>query len=171
MLEAFETKELEINMGPQHPSTHGVLRLILKLDGETIVGTDCDIGYLHRGLEKLSEQRNYIQNLPLTDRLDYLAAVSNNLGYVEAVEKLSRLWETSEPEDRRGLAQSLFEYIAYDLDTQRITDFRLKPWADRFLVLRASLYELEQGEETKTPSFQDGGAEMPPRGFEPLSPP
>ena len=55
----FETKELEINMGPQHPSTHGVLRVILKLDGETVVGADCDIGYLHRGVEKLAEHSEY----------------------------------------------------------------------------------------------------------------
>jgi NADH-quinone oxidoreductase subunit D len=84
----FETRELEINMGPQHPSTHGVLRVILKLDGETVVDADCDIGYLHRGVEKLAEQREYFQALTLTDRTDYVAAVSNNLGYVETVEKL-----------------------------------------------------------------------------------
>ena len=59
----FETRELEINMGPQHPSTHGVLRLILKLDGETVVDVDCDIGYLHRGVEKLAEHREYFQAL------------------------------------------------------------------------------------------------------------
>lgn len=84
----FETKELEINMGPQHPSTHGVLRVILQLDGETVVHADCDIGYLHRGVEKLAEHREYFQALTLTDRMDYVAAVSSNLGYVEAVEKL-----------------------------------------------------------------------------------
>ena len=84
----FETKELEINMGPQHPSTHGVLRVILKLDGESVVGCDCDIGYLHRGVEKLAEQREYFQALTLTDRMDYVAAVYNNLGYIETVEKL-----------------------------------------------------------------------------------
>ena len=84
----FDTKVLEINMGPQHPSTHGVLRVILKLDGETVVDADCDIGYLHRGVEKLAEHREYFQALTLTDRMDYIAAVSSNLGYVEAVEKL-----------------------------------------------------------------------------------
>jgi NADH-quinone oxidoreductase subunit D len=79
---------MTINMGPQHPSTHGVLRLILELDGEIVTKATPHIGYLHRGVEKLSEHRTYHQVLPLTDRLDYLAPMSNNLGYVLAVEKL-----------------------------------------------------------------------------------
>jgi NADH-quinone oxidoreductase subunit D len=84
----FDTNELVINMGPQHPSTHGVLRLVLRLDGETIVDADVVIGYLHRGIEKLSENREWNQIVLLTDRMDYLAAVTNNLGYCQAVEKL-----------------------------------------------------------------------------------
>src|SRR5437764_4548655 len=84
----MDAPEMTLNMGPQHPSTHGVLRVILKLDGETVVDADCDIGYLHRGVEKLAEHREYFQALTLTDRMDYIAAVSSNLGYVEAVEKL-----------------------------------------------------------------------------------
>ena len=79
---------MTINMGPQHPSTHGVLQLILELDGETVVKATPHIGFLHRGVEKLSEHRTYHQTIPLTDRLDYLAPMSNNLGYVLAVEKL-----------------------------------------------------------------------------------
>jgi NADH-quinone oxidoreductase subunit D len=75
-------------MGPQHPSTHGVLRVILKLDGETILGTDCVIGYLHRGVEKIAENRTWAQFNPYVDRMDYVAAVSNGLGYCLAVEKL-----------------------------------------------------------------------------------
>jgi NADH-quinone oxidoreductase subunit D len=75
-------------MGPQHPSTHGVLRVILKLDGETILGTDCVIGYLHRGVEKIAENRTYTQFNPYVDRMDYVASVSNGLGYCLAVEKL-----------------------------------------------------------------------------------
>jgi NADH-quinone oxidoreductase subunit D len=75
-------------MGPQHPSTHGVLRVILKLDGEKILGTDCVIGYLHRGVEKIAEHRTYAQFNPYVDRMDYVAAVSNGLGYCLAVEKL-----------------------------------------------------------------------------------
>lgn len=82
----FET--MTINMGPQHPSTHGVLQLVLELDGEIVVKATPHIGFLHRGVEKLSEHRTYHQVLPLTDRLDYLAPMHNNLGYVLAVEKL-----------------------------------------------------------------------------------
>lgn len=79
---------MTVNMGPQHPSTHGVLQLILELDGETVVKATPHVGFLHRGVEKLSEHRTYHQTIPLTDRLDYLAPMSNNLGYVLAVEKL-----------------------------------------------------------------------------------
>jgi len=80
--------ELVINMGPQHPSTHGVLRVKLKLDGERVRGAECVIGYLHRGVEKIAEHRTYQQFAPYVDRMDYVAAVSNGLGYCEAVEKL-----------------------------------------------------------------------------------
>ena len=84
----LDSNEIVINMGPQHPSTHGVLRVILKLDGEKIRGTECVIGYLHRGVEKIAENRTYQQFAPYVDRMDYVAAVSNGLGYCEAVEKL-----------------------------------------------------------------------------------
>jgi NADH-quinone oxidoreductase subunit D len=87
----FDTDELVLNMGPQHPSTHGVLRVVLRLDGERVVDCDVVIGYLHRGIEKLSEARDWTQIVLLTDRTDYLAAASNNLGYVETVEKLMGL--------------------------------------------------------------------------------
>ncbi|MGK2943482.1 MAG: NADH dehydrogenase (quinone) subunit D [Desulfuromonadales bacterium] len=79
---------MTINMGPQHPSTHGVLQLVLELDGEIVRKATPHIGFLHRGVEKLAEHRTYHQVLPLTDRLDYLAPMHNNLGYVLAVEKL-----------------------------------------------------------------------------------
>lgn len=81
-------REMVLNMGPQHPSTHGVLRVIVTLDGETIVATDPIIGYLHRGVEKIGETRRYSQFTPWTDRTDYVAAPLNNLGYILAVEKL-----------------------------------------------------------------------------------
>jgi NADH-quinone oxidoreductase subunit D len=81
-------RQLVLNMGPQHPSTHGVLRVVLTLEGETIVRTDPVIGYLHRGVEKIGETRRYSQFTPWTDRTDYLAAPLNNLGYILAVEKL-----------------------------------------------------------------------------------
>ncbi len=83
-----QTETMILNMGPQHPSTHGVLRLILELDGERIVGARPDIGYLHSGIEKTGENRTYRQVLPYTDRMDYASANTNNLGYVLAVEKL-----------------------------------------------------------------------------------
>ncbi len=84
----LDSSELILNMGPQHPSTHGVLRVILKLDGEKVLGTECVIGYLHRGVEKIAENRTYVQFNPYVDRMDYVAAVSNGLGYCLAVEKL-----------------------------------------------------------------------------------
>ena len=83
-----ETRFMTINMGPQHPATHGVLRLVLELDGEVIVKTTPHIGHLHRGVEKLAETKTYHQVIPLTDRLDYTNAMGNNLAYVLAVEKL-----------------------------------------------------------------------------------
>jgi NADH dehydrogenase I D subunit len=91
--EYSETGErlMTLNMGPQHPSTHGVMRILLKLDGESVVQCDPIIGYLHRGTEKLSEGKRYAQIVPWTDRLDYTAAPLNNLGYVLAVEKLCDL--------------------------------------------------------------------------------
>lgn len=76
-------------MGPQHPSTHGVLRLVLDLQGETVVGVDPRPGYLHRGIEKWMESRTYHQVIPMTDRLEYISCMNNNLGYVVAVEKLA----------------------------------------------------------------------------------
>ena len=87
----LDTSELVINMGPQHPSTHGVLRVVLRLDGERVIDADVVIGYLHRGIEKLCEQREWQQIVLITDRMDYVAAASNNLGYVETVEKLMQL--------------------------------------------------------------------------------
>ncbi len=87
-IDYLETQELTLNMGPQHPSTHGVLRLVLKLDGERVRGVECVIGYLHRGVEKIGEHRTYTQFAPYVDRMDYVSAVSNGLGYCLAVEKL-----------------------------------------------------------------------------------
>ena len=86
---AIKTEPFVVNVGPQHPSTHGVFRMRLTLDGEVVVDMEPVIGYLHRGIEKLAEGRTYTQNIPFTDRLDYLASMSNNLAYVMAVEKLA----------------------------------------------------------------------------------
>ncbi|HEX9860384.1 MAG TPA: NADH-quinone oxidoreductase subunit D, partial [Nitrospirota bacterium] len=85
---AITTKEITVNMGPQHPSTHGVLRLVLELDGERVMSCKPYIGYLHRGSEKLAEVKSYQQIVPLTDRFDYLSCGNNNLAYAIAVEKL-----------------------------------------------------------------------------------
>ncbi len=84
----LKTELVTVNMGPQHPSTHGVLRVIVTLDGETIVDAVPVIGYLHRAMEKLAENRTWNQFVPYTDRLDYLAPLSNNFAYISAVEKL-----------------------------------------------------------------------------------
>jgi len=83
-----ETDEYILSMGPQHPSTHGVLRVVLKLDGEVVKDAIPDVGYIHTGIEKLLENRKYDQIIPYTDRTDYLSAVNNNLAYCLAVEKL-----------------------------------------------------------------------------------
>jgi NADH-quinone oxidoreductase subunit D len=85
---ALTGETMLLNMGPQHPSTHGVLRLLLELDGETIVNCIPDIGYLHTGIEKTAEGKTYLKAIPLTDRTDYLAPMSNNLAFCGAVEKL-----------------------------------------------------------------------------------
>jgi NADH-quinone oxidoreductase subunit D/NADH-quinone oxidoreductase subunit C/D len=81
------SEEYYLNMGPQHPSTHGVLRLVLKLDGESVLDLVPHLGYVHRGIEKLAESQTYLQNIHLTDRLDYLSSHINNLGYCLAMEQ------------------------------------------------------------------------------------
>lgn len=82
------TQEMILNMGPMHPSTHGLFRMVVHLEGETVTKIIPKVGYLHRGLEKLAESRTYAQFIPYTDRLDYLASPHNNWGYVQTVEKL-----------------------------------------------------------------------------------
>src|SRR6202167_5586374 len=86
-----DRQTMVLNMGPQHPSTHGVLRVVLELDGETVVKARPEIGYLHTGIEKSCEALTYSQAITLTDRIDYLSPMSNNLGYCLAVEKLLAL--------------------------------------------------------------------------------
>ena len=88
---SHRTEELLLNMGPQHPSTHGVLRVVLKLDGERITKATPDLGYLHRGVEKLCEGLAYMQIIPHTDRLDYVCSMTNNYAYVRTVEKLLQI--------------------------------------------------------------------------------
>ncbi|MGB9722636.1 MAG: NADH-quinone oxidoreductase subunit D [Chloroflexia bacterium] len=88
-VEELETETVPINVGPQHPSTHGVFRMVVKLQGETVVDLDPVLGYLHRCQEKLAEGHTYLQSIPYTDRLDYVCAMTNNHPYVMAVEKLA----------------------------------------------------------------------------------
>ena len=88
---ALRTEPITINMGPQHPSTHGVFRMRVTFDGEVVVDMEPVLGYLHRGIEKLAEGRTYTQNIPFTDRFDYLASMTNNFAYVLAVEKLAQI--------------------------------------------------------------------------------
>ena len=87
--DALPTQEMLINMGPQHPSTHGVLRVILRTDGEVVVNARPDVGYLHRALEKIGERVTYGQFMPFTDRLDYLASMNCNAAWAWTVEKLA----------------------------------------------------------------------------------
>jgi len=89
MTSAIKSEPFILNIGPQHPSTHGVFRVKVTVDGERILDAEMVMGYLHRSMEKLAEERTYTQNIPFTDRTDYLASMSNNLGYCLAVEKLA----------------------------------------------------------------------------------
>jgi NADH-quinone oxidoreductase subunit D len=86
---SIKTEPLIVNIGPQHPSTHGVFRMRVTLDGERITDAEMVVGYLHRSMEKLAEERTWTQNIPFTDRMDYLAAMTGNLSYCLAVEKLA----------------------------------------------------------------------------------
>lgn len=98
---------IKINVGPQHPSTHGVLRLITELDGEEIISIEPDIGYLHRGLEKMAESRTYLQYLPLVDRVDYLGGFFTSYAFCSAVENLSRIEVPKRAEYIRVLCMEL----------------------------------------------------------------
>ena len=94
----METEQVVVNMGPQHPSTHGVFRMVVRLDGETVVKLQPVMGYLHRNHEKIGERNTFLMNIPFTDRLDYISSMSNNFGYVMAVEKL--LGDKAKPPER-----------------------------------------------------------------------
>src|ERR1041384_2999008 len=103
----LRTETMTVNMGPQHPSTHGVLRLVLELDGETIKSCMPTIGYLHTGIEKTAEQKKWQQGVPLVERMDYLGAQSNSLAYALAVEKLLGLEMPARVKDIRVLLAEL----------------------------------------------------------------
>jgi NADH-quinone oxidoreductase subunit D len=158
------TEKMTLNMGPQHPSTHGVLRLVLELDGEVITKITPDIGYLHRGIEKLSEYRTYHQVLPLTDRLDYLAPMSNNLGYILAVEKLLDIEVPERAQTIRiimaemtRLESHLVWLACHALDIGAMTVF-LYAFREREVVMET--YELISGARMTSNFFRAGGLSM-----------
>ena len=103
----LRTETMTVNMGPQHPSTHGVLRLVLQLDGETVVSVQPTIGYLHTGIEKTAEEKKYQQVIPLVERMDYLSSHSNSLGFALSVEKLLGLEMPRRVQDIRLLLAEL----------------------------------------------------------------
>jgi NADH-quinone oxidoreductase subunit D len=157
----LDTNELVLNMGPQHPSTHGVLRVILKLDGEKVLGTECIIGYLHRGVEKIAENRTYTMFNPYVDRMDYVAAVSNGLGYCEAVEKLLNV--EAPPRARyvrviltelNRLASHMLWLGTHALDIGAITPL-FYTFRDREEVLK--IFEKYCGARLTTHAFRIGG--------------
>ncbi|MDD2366504.1 MAG: NADH dehydrogenase (quinone) subunit D [Desulfuromonadaceae bacterium] len=155
------TETMTLNMGPQHPSTHGVLRLVLELDGEVIVKVTPHIGFLHRGVEKLSEHRTYHQILPLTDRLDYLAPMSNNLGYILAVEKLMGVGVPERAETIRiimaeltRLESHLVWIACHALDIGAMTVF-IYAFRERETVME--IYELISGARMTSNFFRVGG--------------
>ena len=155
------TETMILNMGPQHPSTHGVLRLVLELDGEVITKITPHIGYLHRGIEKLSEHRTYHQILPLTDRLDYLAPLSNNLGYILAVEKLMAVEVPERAETIRiimaeltRLESHLVWIACHALDIGAMTVF-IYAFRERETVME--IYEQISGARMTSNFFRVGG--------------
>ena len=159
-----------LNVGPQHPSTHGVLRLILELDGETIVRAVPDIGYLHTGIEKNAEKLYYSQVIPLTDRIDYLAPLSNNLVYCLAVEKLLNLEVPPRAQWLRVLLTELTRInnhlvwlgtCALELGAMSVF---LYCFREREEILK--IFELVSGQRMMTSYFRIGGlAVEPPAEF------
>ncbi len=153
--------EIILNMGPQHPSTHGVLRVKLKLDGEKVVGSECIIGYLHRGVEKIGENRTYPQFAPYVDRTDYVAAVSNGLGYCEAVEKLlgteappRARWVRTILTELQRIASHLLWLGTHALDIGAITPL-FYTFREREEILK--IYEKYCGARLTTHAFRIGG--------------
>jgi len=167
-----QKETMTINMGPQHPSTHGVLRLVLELEGETVLKVTPVIGYLHTGMEKLAEHRLYAHWLTVTDRMDYLAPMSNNLGYCLAVEKLIGIEVPSRAQVIRvilteltRLASHLVWLGTHAIDIGAMSMF-LYCFREREMVL--GIYELVSGQRMMSSYFRFGGLmkDIPP-DFEP----
>jgi len=136
------TEEMLLNMGPQHPSTHGVLRVVIRTDGELVLESETHIGYLHRCFEKCAENLNYLQVVPYTDRMDYLCAMYNNLGYAQTVEKLAGIQVPERAEYIRVIVAELnriashhIAFGTYGLDLGAVTPFLLA-FRDREKILK-----------------------------------
>jgi len=163
-------KTMVLNMGPQHPSTHGVLRVLLELDGETVVKTDVDIGYLHTGIEKTAEALTYSQTITITDRMDYLAPLSNNLVYCLAVEKLLGLEVPKRAQYIRVLLTELTRIgshlvwlgtHAIDLGAMSVFLYCFREREDLL-----NIFEMVSGQRMMTSYFRIGGLALePPTGW------
>jgi NADH-quinone oxidoreductase subunit D len=159
-----------LNMGPQHPSTHGVLRVLLEIDGENVVRLMPDIGYLHTGIEKTCEAKFYQQVVPLTDRIDYLCPMTNNLCYALAVEKLLGLdippraqWLRVMMNELTRINSHLVWLGTHAMDIGAMTVF-LYCFREREDILR--LFEAASGQRMMTSYFRIGGVALePPLGF------
>jgi NADH-quinone oxidoreductase subunit D len=161
-----------LNMGPQHPSTHGVLRVVLEIDGETVIKAVSDIGYLHTGIEKTCEAKFYQQVVPMTDRIDYLCPMTNNLTYCLAVEKLLQLeipergqWMRVLMNELTRLQSHLVWLGTHAMDIGALTVF-LYCFREREEILR--LFEMVSGQRMMTSYFRIGGLSLePPLDFFP----
>lgn len=166
-----QPRRMTLNMGPQHPSTHGVLRLVLDLDGETIVKAGLDIGYLHTGIEKQCEALTYQQVVTLTDRTDYLANLSNNLCYCLAVEKLLDIeippraqWMRVMLTELTRISSHLVWLGTHAIDIGAMSVF-LYCFREREDLLR--IFEMFSGQRMMTSYFRIGGLALePPRGWQ-----
>ncbi len=168
--EGPKDRTMVLNMGPQHPSTHGVLRVVLEIDGETVVKLVPDIGYLHTGIEKTCEAKFYQQVVPLTDRIDYLSPMTNNLCYCLAVEKLLQLEIPERAQWMRVLLNELTRLNSHlvwlgthAMDIGALTVF-LYTFREREDILR--IFEQVSGQRMMTSYFRIGGLALdPPLGF------
>ena len=168
--EGYKDQHMVLNMGPQHPSTHGVLRLVLEIDGEIVVRLYPEIGYLHTGIEKTCEAKFYQQVVPLTDRVDYLGPMANNLCYCLAVEKLLQLeiparaqWIRVLLTEVTRLNSHLIWLGTHAMDIGALTVF-LYTFREREDILR--IFEMVSGQRMMTSYFRIGGLAMePPLGL------
>jgi NADH-quinone oxidoreductase subunit D len=156
-----DEENMLLSMGPQHPSTHGVLRLLLELDGETVVNCAPDIGFLHTGIEKTMESKTYTKALVMTDRMDYLSPMSNNLGYILAVEKLLGVEATPRAQAIRVILTELARVASHlvwlgtaSLDLAAMSVF-LYCFREREYIL--DLFEMCSGQRMMVSYFRPGG--------------